>query len=352
MSQALRLDKGRWREWLAALRRSAAVVAPVRLHDRDVAFERISSPDEVTLDFANTQDSPKRFLFPQVEPMLRYQRNGAYQVTPIYDEERRVLFGIRCCDVSAVRFFDLALGVQELPDTYYMLRRANTSLIALSCHEPCGECFCICANTGPFLPPGGGYDIQLTDLGGDHYLAEVDTERGEALVEAAPDLFVSASEDDVNRRRALEEASRKRFPSEPRLYFAASSRKVSLDTVEEDLWRRMAQWCVACGGCTHICPTCYCFNVTDEQRDGGGVRSRRWDSCQYAGLTREASGHNPRPEQLHRLKRRIFHKISYQYVARDGMQGCVGCGRCTRICPGIRLGIPEVGEAIRRAEWK
>jgi ferredoxin len=253
--------------------------------------------------------------------------------------------------VSAVRFLDLTLGVHDLPDTYYALRRANSALIALACHEPCGECFCVCADTGPFLPSGGGYDVQLTDLG-EYYLAEVDTPAGEALVSAASELFAAASPQDMARRQALEAAAEARFPSEPRLYFAAAGRKASLDTVQEDLWRRMAQWCLACGGCTHVCPTCYCFNVTDAQLNGGGVRSRCWDSCQYAGLTREASGHNPRPEQLHRLKRRVFHKMSYQYVARDGMQGCVGCGRCTRVCPGIRLGLPEVGQGIRRAEWK
>jgi ferredoxin len=209
----------------------------------------------------------------------------------------------------------------------------------------------VCSNTGPFLPAGGGYDVQLTDLD-DYYLAEVDTPRGEELVQAAAGLFAPASDDDLARRRYLEVEADKQFPPEPRLYFAASSRKVSLDSVDDELWRQMGEWCVSCGGCTHVCPTCYCFNVTDAQVNGDGVRSRRWDSCQYAGLTREASGHNPRPERLHRVKRRLFHKISYQYVARDGMQGCVGCGRCTRVCPGIRLGLPEIGEGIRRAQWK
>jgi len=351
MSRALRLDKSRWREWLTALQSRAAVVAPVRLHGADVAFDRVTSPEQATLDFANTQDSPKRFFFPQVEPMLHYRRNGGYQVEPVYDREKRVIFGIRCCDVSAVRFFDLTLGVADLPDAYYTARRANAALIALACHVPCGDCFCICADTGPFLPAGGGYDVQLTDLGGDYYLAEVDTAAGEAVVGAAPGLFAPASEEDLARRQALEAKARRGFPSDPRLYFATSSRKVSLDSVAQDLWQRMAQWCVGCGGCTEICPTCYCFNVTDAQVNGDGVRSRRWDSCQHAGLTREASGHNPRPTQAERIKRRMFHKISYQYVARDGMQGCVGCGRCTRICPGIRLGLPEIGEGVRRAEW-
>jgi len=359
MSRALRFEKSRWREWVEALQKAATVIAPVRLHGEDVAFERISSPDEVALDFGNTQDSPKRFLFPQVEPLLRYRRNGGCEVEPIYDEERRVLFAIRCCDVSAVRFFDLTLGVEDLPDTYYSVRRANTGLIALACTEPCDTSFCVCAGTGPFLPSGGGYDVQLTDLGDEHYLAEVDTDKGEAMVNAAAHLFTPAAEQDLARRRELAEKAETLLPQEPRLYFAAATRKVSLDTVDEDLWQRMAQWCIGCGGCTSICPTCYCFNVTDTtvrstsaQLNGEGVRSRCWDSCQYPGLTREASGHNPRPERLHRLKRRVFHKMSYQYVARDGMQGCVGCGRCTRVCAGIRLGIPEVGEAVRRAEWK
>ena len=59
-----------------------------------------------------------------------------------------------------------------------------------------------------------------------------------------------------------------------------------------------------------------------------------WDACLYEGFTREASGHNPRAAKAERLKRRFFHKMSYQYMEVMGRHGCVGCGRCVATCMG------------------
>ena len=30
------------------------------------------------------------------------------------------------------------------------------------------------------------------------------------------------------------------------------------------LWKELGERCLACGSCTIVCPTCYCFNVVDE----------------------------------------------------------------------------------------
>jgi formate hydrogenlyase subunit 6/NADH:ubiquinone oxidoreductase subunit I len=83
----------------------------------------------------------------------------------------------------------------------------------------------------------------------------------------------------------------------------------------------------------------------------GGVRERHWDACNYACYTREVSGHNPRKEQGQRLKNRFFHKLSYQFVLRNGRHACVGCGRCAFVCPG-ETPMPEVTASIRRGEWE
>ncbi len=75
-----------------------------------------------------------------------------------------------------------------------------------------------------------------------------------------------------------------------------------------------------------------------------------WDSCQYAAFTLEASGHNPRAQRKERMKRRFFHKVSAQYYVRDGMVGCVGCGRCIKVCLGT-TNMPAVVAAIRKGKW-
>lgn len=67
-------------------------------------------------------------------------------------------------------------------------------------------------------------------------------------------------------------------------------------------------------------------------------------------FTLEGSGHNPRAKRGERMRRRFFHKVSAQYFVRDGMAGCVGCGRCIRACMGS-TDMPTVVAAIRKGAW-
>lgn len=331
--------------WLDALMRSAEVVGPQRVGD-DTFFAALRKPGDIFLAYTNTLEPPKRIFYPQVDTLLRASSNGRLEVAPVYDETERVLFGVRSCDVSAIRYLDRVFSA-DLPDIYYLGRRERSAIISLACNQPAERCFCICADAGPFL--ASGFDIQLTDLG-DRYLAEVATEKGERLVAAAPQAFAPAQPSDIEERQQLEETSRNSF-AEPRSHFASAMRRMSGDRVAKELWTEMGEWCFGCGGCNHICPTCYCFTVTDETAGRECVRCRSWDSCQYAGFTREASGHNPRPGQGDRQKRRFFHKLSYQYCRKnDDQHGCVGCGRCITVCLG-RNDMPAVAEAIRRGAW-
>ena len=53
-----------------------------------------------------------------------------------------------------------------------------------------------------------------------------------------------------------------------------------------------------------MCPTCYCFNITDDDLGLASRRIRTWDNCMSHTFTLEGSGHNPRSTKAHRLKNR------------------------------------------------
>ena len=40
----------------------------------------------------------------------------------------------------------------------------------------------------------------------------------------------------------------------------------------DEFWQQVAAKCISCGACTYLCPTCYCFNITDEQTRDKGER--------------------------------------------------------------------------------
>ncbi len=333
-------------KWLEKLLHTGEVIAPVRRPGGDVVFTTVVSPEMVLWDFNNPLHPPKQFLLPQTDPIVRIRRHGQrHEVEPIYDDRRRFLFNVRNCDVRGIAYLT-RMQAMEPADASYLRRASHLTLISLACNLPCREGFCVCTDSGPFL--NDGYDVQLTDLG-PTYLAEVASDKGKAAVSVAPDLFRPATEGEVAERRRLETEAKKHFGEET-CHFASAMRRISTGRVPDALWEEMSDWCLECGGCSYICPTCYCFSVKDLGRDGGWTRCRIWDSCQYSAFTLEASGHNPRQQRKERMKRRFFHKVSAQYYQRDGMVGCVGCGRCIKVCFGS-TNMPAVVGAIRKGKW-
>jgi ferredoxin len=333
-------------EWLERLMAEAEVIAPVSMHGGDEVFAPIRSPDEVLWEFINPLHPPKQFLLPQTDPVVAIRRaaNG-HQMKAVFDERRRVLFNVRSCDVAGLAFLQ-HMHAADLPDDTYLRRAAAVTIVCLSCSQPCPLGFCVCSGAGPFAREG--YDIQLSDLG-DRLLAEAGSERGEELLAAAGELFRPATSAEQAWRSELEERAKQLF-GEQTCHFASAMRRVSTGRVAEELWASIADWCLECGACNFVCPTCYCFSLNDRPEGDGWLRCRTWDSCQFAAFTREASGHNPREGRQDRIKRRFFHKVSAQYYQRDGVVGCVGCGRCIEVCLGT-TDMPAVVAAIRKGEW-
>ena len=102
--------------------------------------------------------------------------------------------------------------------------------------------------------------------------------------------------------------------------------------VESPFWDRTHEKCIGCGVCTFLCPTCHCFDITDEAVNQKGQRVRNWDSCLFPIYSLETSGHNPRPTGRERTRQRLMHKFNY-YPKNFGRVACVGCGRCILYCP-------------------
>jgi sulfhydrogenase subunit beta (sulfur reductase) len=333
--------------WVATLCARAVVIAPTVGPLGDTLFSAICSSDEILWEFENPLQPPKQFLLPQADAIVRIHRDhGHVRLEPVADAGRQILFNLRNCDVSAFRYLE-GVHARDLPDASYARRAGATVLVSLACTEPCALGFCVCCDAGPFLRDG--FDLQLVPLGGHRILVEIGSAKGRALLDGAAELFRLATAADFAERDALEAAARRGFGTET-CHFGSAMRRLSTKRVPQALWDAMSDWCLECGGCTHACPTCYCFSVSDRSCDDGWTRHRVWDSCQYAAFTLEASGHNPRAEKRSRMWRRFFHKASAQYYQRDGGVGCVGCGRCIKVCMGT-TDMPAVVGAIRKGAW-
>ena len=65
-------------------------------------------------------------------------------------------------------------------------------------------------------------------------------------------------------------------------------RQVLAAHFKDEEWDAIASSCIACTGCTRVCPTCTCFTAEEEQdTPHSGTRVRVWDSCQSVSFTRK-----------------------------------------------------------------
>ncbi len=306
----------------------------------EFVFAPISDPSEMRLDYNITILSPKVALQPPQERVARLDLKGEPYVEPVVEAEPTVIFGAHTCDVHAIRMLDRAFTA-DYPDAHYLERRRQTLIISLECLQPCDE-HSFCKDMGT-LTADEGYDLHLTDIG-DAYTVHVGTEAGEALLEKYARTR-PATDEDMRRLNAVLSAKWPRFTH--RLDFDAAELPAMLATAyEHPIWAELGDRCLACGSCTNVCPTCYCFNMIDsialDQTEA--VRVRRWDSCQLDEFARVAGGENFRHARAARQRHRFFRKGKW-LQERFGTTGCVGCGRCIRACL-VHINIVEVFNAI------
>ncbi len=323
--------------FLGALLDEFRVFAPIK-RDGRVFFRPFSLGDEVCLGDEPVRGTPKEILFPQSETLLTYHHEGRSLVISDAlpeDETPWLIFGLRPCDAASILVLDRVFGGTP-GDPYYMKRREKTFLVGLGCVRPGTACFCKAMGEGPFSMKG--LDVMMTDIGQDVVL-RASSEKGEFLLKKMDLPEASA----VEMSRVEEVMSEAEAVMEEAMDLEAL-RAVLDCSIDDPLWLDMTEKCISCGICTYLCPTCHCFDVTDEGEDRWGERKRTWDSCQFPLFTLQASGENPRPTAKERYRQRIMHKFSF-IPEEHGIVGCVGCGRCVTECP-VNLDIRQILQAF------
>jgi sulfhydrogenase subunit beta (sulfur reductase) len=320
------LDKGALAPLVSALMADYQVIGP-QAKGPKFAFGPITDPAQLRLDYNTTILPPKKALQPPQERLATFTMRGEPHVEPVIEDGPKVLLGVHTCDLHAIRLLDKVFS-QDYPDAHYLERRQQTTVVSLECLEPCDE-HSFCKSMGT-LTTDEGYDLHLTDLG-PAYAVDVATAAGESLL-SRYGTAGEASDSDIRRMNEVLSAKWPRFTY--RLDFDAAELPALLSTAyDHALWGELGERCLACGSCTNVCPTCYCFNIFDEvdMALSKGERLRRWDSCQLDEFARVAGGENFREARLARQRHRFMRKGRYIYE-KFGELGCVGCGRCIRTC--------------------
>jgi len=326
------ISKDNWSDGLGSLTESYRLFGPVKeaeFHN----FKELEKGRTPDLNCLNTRLSPKSIIYPQSEALLEYSLDESREDHHIMrevdtDYSSRAIIGIRPCDAKAFLLVGHNFDTPEYKDPYWIRAYEATTLVGLACDSPCSSCFCTTAGCGPFHEEG--LDVLLIDTG-DAYLAKVLTDKGEKLLQAAGWNTSTVPE------AAAQEIDTMKQEAESKISASVTTDRLKqIDATElynAPFWEEVSFSCINCGTCTFVCPTCWCFDIQDENRGKSGLRMRNWDSCMYPLFTMHGTGHNPRGTKLHRVRQRFMHKFKYYVDKYDVGIQCVGCGRCVRSCP-------------------
>ncbi len=320
------LSKTDLNHWLEYLKNKAKLYA-VRKKENLFVFRPVKEVDGACLEYIPTILPPKKYYFPQKEKLFKFSVQPFKTGKAIEKFEEFILFGVHTCDIAGIQCMDVVF--RDAPeDPNYLNRKDKMAIIGIECLKYCDK-YANCTSMGNHLPRGG-YDLMMVDLG-EKFIIHLNSEKGEKLI-AGLDYIQAASETDINNLEHAREAKKKIFKEEfigplPEVYDVFDKFFAS------NLWKDVGRRCVACGNCTAVCPTCYCFDTQDDLdlSLNEGVRSRIWNSCQMDDFAKVAGGEDFRKGRDSRQRHRYYRKFKYP-VDKFNRYFCTGCGRCTRTC--------------------
>jgi len=292
----------------------------------NLSFQKFSGDTDFILNKYRTLDPLKTLFYLTTESVL----------PPLAESKKRIIAGVKNCDLIALRLYDKALLEDEFVEPNYKIWRDNSYIISSDCDAVLKSCHCNLLDSKPFPEMEEGknlFDLNFIEIDS-KYVITVGSEKGEELLELL--------RKNCNVKNALEEIQEKvksqrenviQKLAEMNADFSVDrDYKIVSENQDEATWSNFCEECVECAGCTNICPTCYCIIVNDESADDNFKRIRTWDSCQLSGYAEVAGGASPRPKLWERFRNRYQCKFDFMEKNFDQL-GCTGCGRCIEVCP-------------------
>jgi ferredoxin len=357
------LDRSNLDELLGAIRRRGfRLIGPV-VTDGAICYDDIASTADLPAGWTDEQDGGtyrlrrrdddalfgynvgpqgwKKYLFPASATLWRSRPAPGGPGKPEKPDGPFAFIGVRSCELHAIAIQDRVFLGGENVDPEYAARRAGAFIVAVNCGQAASTCFCVSMSAGP--KAASGFDLALTELidgEGHRFLVEAGTERGAEIMSEIPCSAATPAD-----TREAEKVTEGTVAQMSRAMPALDLRDLLYDNLEHPRWDDVASRCLACGNCTMVCPTCFCFSVEDVSDLAGDTaeRHRSWDSC----FTLDHSylhGGAVRNSTRSRYRQWMTHKLA-TWIGQFDTPGCVGCGRCIAWCP-VGIDITEEVAAI------
>lgn len=323
------LAKEEFRSLVGILLDSHKVIAPkevgVNKDGRPIHhFLPVHSFDELDLSYETTEYSAKGYFLPFKENLSEFDfDDGDWEQEIHYEAPAHAIIGLHSCDIHGLLKLDKVLIKDYFPSPYYISRRKNTFIVGID-HEACEGGFCRSLGTDTV---DRGFDLFLTDIG-DRYFVAVGSDRGYSALQQV-------------RTGEITDADKKLYHEARRRIADSFKDEVDVQNLpnlldiefESEVWKKWGKKCLSCGSCAMVCPTCYCYGVSERVSMDfkHGAKVKQLYSCNLLDFALVAGGHNFRPDRETRLKYRYYHQHR-GFVETYEEPKCVGCNRCGRVC--------------------
>jgi len=283
---------------------------------------------ERLFSWANGPQALRPILFPASEVLWQAESDQSGNISfthPETDFPPTAVIGIRACDLAALDLQDRHFLSPVVEDPGYKRRRDSLLLIGVDCSHPSATCFCASTGDGPNVTTG--FDIAMSELDAG-YVLRAGTDRGADLLQQ---LGLSAATDEQQQQVA--DQNSEALAVQKRSMPDADLPKLLFERLDHPQWQKMAELCTACGSCTSVCPTCFCFSEHSETSLDGSKSEqvREWSSCFTPGHS-YFCGYSVRGDISARYRQWVTHKLG-GWHEQYGRSGCGGCGRCISWCP-------------------
>lgn len=251
------------------------------------------------------------------------------EVTNQPKDKKQLMIGAKACDLNHTKTTDKIFQEGALIDPYYTIRKQNTVIISSDCNEFCSSCFCTLMEEKPYSSKGFDLNVSPLRIG---FIVETGSKKGEGLIESQKQFFKEPQKTQLEEREQLRKKITEQVEENNKEFSWKNPREVVEKHPESKKWKEeVAKTCVECDACRFVCGSCYCFLLSETEKQW--ERLRTWDSCQSTGYARVAGGANPRKTRDERLRNFYMCKLSYR-PENYGFYACVGCGRCIDVCQG------------------
>lgn len=293
--------------------------------------------------------SAKPYLFKQDVTLWRALKNEDTGKLEFIQEKQaateHAIFGLRSCDIQAIKIQDRVLLNGKFPDEVYKAYREKLFVIGVNCSAASKTCFCASVKAGPEINSDEQVaELILTEIDGG-FIVNFYTSKANDILDLSS--LVNATNEQINDAKMSITPATIQQKSIPDLKIRI--KQIPASKGNQEVWNGFMQNCTSCGGCTQVCPTCFCHK-TEELPSFDFEESehlRMWDSC-FSKDHGYTSGINHRPDLMSRYQMWMNHKFA-EWSNQFGDDGCVGCGRCIDICPvdiDVTAGINKLCEKI------